>query len=485
MRPARGLARAAALVVGLAAVAASGDELRVDDLSSEAPLPWEERAIGTPLDADDLASLSPEARLEALVTRGEHLFSAKFTTLDGAGRPMATQAIVPTKRRRPIRQAFSRTSGPDANACSSCHNDPMRGGAGDFAVNVFVSEGFESADFDSLDPQFSNERGTNHLFGAGLVELLAREMTRDLEAVRADALRRARETGTEVVAPLETKGVAFGSITAHPDGLVDLGGVRGVDDDLVVRPFSHKGVMTSLRQFSVNALNHHHGIQATERFGTRWTGEDDFDGDGILDEMADGDVAALVAWQATLGPPSRKADLSEPWQEASARGKDGFETFGCVSCHRPTLPLDSLVFRDPGPVEAAGTLRETDVAQPLAYDLALTEWAETLERDDQGRYLVPLFGDLKRHVVTDKQIDAFGNELLAQRFVERAEFMTSELWGVGSTAPYGHRGDMTTLDEVIRAHGGEARAARDAYVAADETLRTDLIAYLKTLVIEE
>ena len=59
---------------------------------------------------------------------------------------------------------------------------PVVGGAGDFAVNVFVSEGFESADFDSIDPQFSNERGTNHMFGAGLVELLAREITADLQS---------------------------------------------------------------------------------------------------------------------------------------------------------------------------------------------------------------------------------------------------------------------------------------------------------------
>ena len=81
----------------------------------------------------------------------------------------------------------------DANACSSCHNEPFAGGAGDFTTNVFVSEGFESADFDSTDPQFSNERGTNSLFGAGLLELLAREMTAELQAERrAACVRRPR-----------------------------------------------------------------------------------------------------------------------------------------------------------------------------------------------------------------------------------------------------------------------------------------------------
>jgi hypothetical protein len=36
---------------------------------------------------------------------------------------------------------------------------------------------------------------------------------------------------------------------------------------LVVRPFHQAGNVISLRQFSNNAFNHHHGIQSTERFG--------------------------------------------------------------------------------------------------------------------------------------------------------------------------------------------------------------------------
>ena len=64
----------------------------------------------------------------------------------------------------------------------------MTGGAGDFTANAFISEGFESADFDTLDPQFSNERGSVSLFGDGLVELLAREMTADLRAERDKAV---------------------------------------------------------------------------------------------------------------------------------------------------------------------------------------------------------------------------------------------------------------------------------------------------------
>ena len=134
------------------------------------------------------------------------------------------------------------------------------GGAGDFSVNVFVSEGFQNTDFDNTDPQFSNERNTNHLFGAGLIELLAREMTTELQALRTQALQKAKQTGTTYSTALTTKGVTFGKLHAHPNGIVDLSEIEGLDQDLIIRPFSQKGVMTSLRQFTINALNHHHGM---------------------------------------------------------------------------------------------------------------------------------------------------------------------------------------------------------------------------------
>ena len=452
--------------------------------TAHAEEPWAERVIGAHIDQSTLSGTLDAEALEALRDAGERLFVGRFTEADGVGRPMATQAIVPTKRKRPPAETFVRSAGLDAGSCAACHNQPVDGGAGDFVTNVFTSEGFESADFDSLDPQFSNERGTNHLMGAGLIELLAREMTVDLQAVRARALKAARESGQPVTQALETKGVNFGSITAGPDGLVDISGIEGVDADLVLRPFSQKGVMTSLRQFTVNALNHHHGMQAVERFGPRWTGEADFDGDGKANEISDGDVSAMVAWQAGLEPPVRMQPQQPAWREAAARGEDVFADLGCGECHIPALPLASLKFADPGPLDMAGTLREGELAEVI-YDLELLAWAASLPRNEKGEVLVPLFGDLKRHVIADQEVATLGNELLAQRFVERNVFMTAELWGVGSTDPYGHRNDITSLDGIIRAHGGEGRAAREAYIAAAERERSDLIAFLKTLVIEQ
>jgi cytochrome c peroxidase len=471
MRRRKGMAALAALAAcsGLASGAFGGS--------------WDERVFTSHLDFSSLANAGPDA-IPALVARGRELFKAKFTTTDGAGRPKATQAIVPTKRKSGVNPAFSRTSGPDSNSCAGCHNDPVLGGSGDFVTDVFVSEGFESAQFDSTDPSFSSERHTIALMGAGLVELLAREMTADLRAERSAAVASARQSGRDANADLVTKGVRFGSLLAHPDGVVDLSAVDGVDADLIVRPFSRKGVFTSLRQFTINAMNIHHGMEAAERYGVRWTGSHDFDESGVPDAVTEGDISALVAYQATLPPPVVKADLPGDWRAAAAEGEKTFQSLGCVSCHMPTLPLKSLTFTDPAPYDMAGTLRSGEVAKGLTIDLSQTPVAKGLRKNEKGEWLIPLFSDLKRHLVVDSLVDALGNELQAQRFVERDVFLTPRLWGAGSTAPYGHRGDFRMLNEIIAAHGGDARFARDAYLALPSPERDTVIAFLRSLVIE-
>lgn len=477
-RASRLAAAAAVVALVLPAPGLAGDMGMGDDV------PWAEKAIHRHVDFTTLEGNLSADQLKALVAAGERLFSARFTSADGLGRPMATQAIIPTRRKHPVDAAFRRTAGMDGNNCQSCHNVPVTGGSADFTGNAFISEGFESFDFDTLDPQFSNERGSVSLFGAGLIDLLAREMTAALRAERDRAVAAARESGKPETVHLSTKGVDFGTLTVMPDGLVDFSGLDGIDSDLTVRPFSQKGVFASLRQFTINAMNIHLGLEAAERFGARWTGTDDFDGDGHPDELSPGDISAVVAFQASLPAPGRMVPEDTAWRDAAKHGEEVFSDLGCAACHKPFLPLDSLTFTDPAPYDTAGTLRTSEVERPAGYDLGMLAWAKALPRNDQGQVLVPLFGDLKRHHIADAEVNALGNELLAQRFVERDVFMTAELWGVGSTAPYGHRNDMTTLDQVIRAHGGEARAARDAYIAAADADRSALVAFLKTLVIE-
>jgi CxxC motif-containing protein (DUF1111 family) len=62
-------------------------------------------------------------------------------------------------------------------------------------------------------------------------------------------------------------------------------------------------------------------------------------------------------------------------------------------------------------------------------------------------------------------------------------FLTENLWGVGSTAPYLHDGRATTLAEAIEAHGGEAASSKAAFLDLSTDAQMDLITFLNNLVL--
>lgn len=444
---------------------------------AEPPVIGDERAV--PVHLTDIALETQP--LEQLLAHGQLLFDAKFTSLDGAGRPAATQAEIPVKRRSGNTPLLFRTAGPEANACNGCHNQPSSGGAGEFVANVFTSEGFSDFEFDSLDAQFSNERGTPHLHGSGLVELLAREITRDLQNIRNAAAATARNSNKAISATLTSKGVNFGKITMLPDGYVDISAIKGVDHDLIVRPFSQKGVFTSLRQFSINAMNAHHGIQSDERWGLQWTDTNDFDEDNKIREITEADMTALVLFQANLSTPLQQLPENQILKNAALDGEHLFTQASCQQCHRQTLTLDSLEFTEPGPYNAAGNLRLSDVEQSSSLPLK----KQGLQKNADGQWLIPVFSDLRRHKIADAEKPHYANEQLSQRFIPRDIFLTARLWGVGSTAPYGHRGDVTTLKEAILHHGGEARESRLAFEAMSPDEQACVIEFLKSLRLQQ
>ncbi len=92
--------------------------------------PWDEHTAAFGQRAEMPVGRLDRSELDALTAQGEKLFSAKFTSLDGVGRPGATQAIDPTRSKHVREQTFIRTAGPDAGSCAACHNEPVAGGAG-------------------------------------------------------------------------------------------------------------------------------------------------------------------------------------------------------------------------------------------------------------------------------------------------------------------------------------------------------------------
>lgn len=427
-------------------------------------------------------------KLKKLRDIGETIFSARWSKLDGQGRPGATGNSNPTHRNPSNDPGFIRTSGTDSTSCADCHNQPAVGGAGGFVSNVFVlAQNLEPAT-DSVSPQFSDERNTLGMNGSGAIELLAREMTADLLSIQAAASTQAKSSGADVSAALTTKGVNFGQIIAHPEGSFDMSGIQGIDPDLIVKPFSQKGVVNSLRVFSVNAFNQHHGMEAVERFGVgeldssgRVIMTNDFDGDGVPDELSIGDITTAVVYQAALNTPGRVVASDPSRRKAAQAGEELFSQIGCSVCHIPTLTLNSPIFSEPNPYNPAGNYRVRDAQRPFTFDLTKDISKPRLESGGNGTAIVHPYTDLKRHVIADAQDPYFANEQLIQNGVPLDQFITRKLWDVGSSAPYGHRGDLTTMTEAIMHHAGEARPQREHFAALSPTEQAEIIEFLKQL----
>ena len=422
--------------------------------------------------------------LEEIVERGQVMFTTSFNTLDGAGRPETTDTSSSNFRpRQDFPRNFNRISGPDANTCVACHSVPIPGGGGDNSNNVFVlADRFPFVNFDmgegdafeehSLD-SIGDERAALSVFGAGLMEMLAREMTVELQSILQQAINEARTAGEPVTMDLIAKGVGFGSITAQPDGTFDTSKVEGVDSDLIIKPFMQKGAIVSLREFVVKALNQHFGMQAVERFGD---GEDP-DADGVTEEITRGDVTALVLFLATFPPPGRVMPTHPEARAAAEHGKELFGTIGCAMCHVPELRLNDPVFSEPNPFNPSGKLQVSEVEHPIIVDLTREGPSPRMKREPDGSVLVPAFTDLKRHDMGD----VLNNEPLEQGGIPTEQWLTRKLWGFANEPPFLHHGRATLISEAIMVHGGEAQKARDSFAALSDDNQAAVVEFLKTL----
>ena len=435
------------------------------------------REVSVPRHLQDGEEFTLSAK--SLVEHGRALFTAVWTSQEGGGRPLTKGTGNPvTDPTSPLLfpRNFNRISAPDANSCAGCHNDPAPGGAGDIVANVFVLAQTLDPVNPSVSGEFSNERNTLGMNGAGLIEMLAREMSAELIATRNAAVEEAKRTGAPATRKLLAKGVSFGLITARPDGSVDTASVAGVNPDLIIRPFHQKGVVVSLREFSNNAFNHHHGMQSVERFGSG-----DPDADGVASELTAGDITAVAVWQAALNIPGQIIPSDPALARAIIRGERTFGRVGCAECHVPELELSSGVYSEPNPFNPVGNLRVQDVLHPFTFDLATDGPLPRPERAPDGRVFVRAFTDLKRHDLCDEELDHYCNEKIVQAGVSTRQFLTRKLWDAGNTAPYGHHGDLTMLTEAIYWHGGEARRSRNGFFALSDHDRAEVIEFLKSL----
>jgi hypothetical protein len=453
---------------------------------------------------------------DRLFEAGRALFHAAFNGLDGVGVAVAPGGIH-VDRFTPLGPR-----GPNSQSCAECHNTPVRA-AGGLAHSSVVDDPKEKG-----IPPF-NVRSATSLFGDGILQLLAQEMTEELQALRDDAAKAATAApGTPVTRELRSKGTNYGSIvaTANAGGKVmfDLSRVSGIDPDLVVRPMGWKGFAPLVRNITLAAAARGMGMFG-EEFVWKQPGGDqhpDIDGDGVTRELSVGDITAITVYTAAQETPmdlQRLATLGyvqAPTNEQVARiqaGRAAFDAIGCASCHTPEMPLANTRFEEPTSrgngyyYDQALAKRNPgyDPKRPFAFDILKDAQPPRAEARPGGGAIIRLFGDLKRHAMGRLLADpagpspSRGADLAPMKYdgkpliVPADQFLTAELWGVANTGPWLHDNRAGTLREAILLHGedkppaqgsptrSEAQEARDAFVARSAADQEAVIAFLCSL----
>ena len=434
-----------------------------------------------PEDRIDQEQIINEAlSLTEIRNAGLKIFATPFNRADGFG-DGAHDLSEPDSRNfthgnRPTLQGngtFLRTNGLDSQSCLECHSFvsnaevPARmgvGGVGGINNSVlFMPDRIDVSDenFDGIAEFNGRLINPPFMFGAGGIELLAREMTYDLQTQKQQALEQ-----PDTLIELITKGVSFGEIVANVSGELDTSRVQGVDADLVVRPFGRKGDKASIREFSINALAFHMGMQAVEAFGGEYADEDN---DGVQNEISIGDLSALSIFVTTMDRPKRTKK-----NKAGRHGARLFHDIGCVDCHKPELTTEGihLYYKLTGSPETP--------FEDTFYSVDLTWPPMNFPTASSGGIKVGLFSDLKRHDMGEGLKESF-SEASDQ---ENREFITPRLWGIADTAPYLHDGRALTLVEAIEWHdsdGSEAAASAQAFSTLEERGKNYLIKFLLTL----
>ncbi|MFO0594426.1 MAG: di-heme oxidoredictase family protein [Myxococcaceae bacterium] len=168
-------------------------------------------------------------------------------------------------------------------------------------------------------------------------------------------------------------------------------------------------------------------------------------------EPTDAELDALTLAVAAVPLPLEDTLEADSLRQRLANGRGFFVKWGCAACHVEALPLSHFTLR-------LSHGRTLDVEASTRAQLGIPTAAVR----------VPLFSDLKPHDV--------GTGTTA----DPGPFVTPPLWGVGTRLTFLHDGRVTTLDDAISAHAGEAAKAAAAWREA-QLERRDLTLFLLTL----
>lgn len=407
------------------------------------------------------------------IRRGRQLFQRKFTRAQGQG-PNEGDGVGDINTDIAIGAGLS-------DSCGGCHSRP-RGSAGS-GGNVVTRP---------------DSRDAPHLFGLGIKEMLADEMTAELRSIRDQAVARAQKSKKSITLPLFTKGVQFGSITGNPDGTYNTSQVTGVDPDLRIKPFNADGSMISIREFVVTALHNEMGLEASSdpdllaaSAGARVVTPSGMVLDGSTDKITpppapdpqngnEIDPALVDHFEFYLLNYFKAGHYQQT--ATTGHGRAIFDKIGCGTCH-----IDNMMINHDRRVADVETVY--DPVNGIFNTLFSTATTMYSTQDDGSGYPVLKLPSGNPFQVKDIYTD-FKRHDLGANFYERnwdgtlqTQFLTRPLWGVGTSGPYGHDGRSINLNDVILRHGGEALTSRNAFAALNPTDQGAVIIFLDSLVL--
>ena len=474
---------AVSLLVGAPALAQLVDRTLAPNTANEGIAKSYEQQVG----AGRGTVMAPDSALFIInrdparaIRRGRQIFQRKFTRVQGQG-PLEGDGGGDINNTLIIGAGLS-------DSCASCHGRPRgsAGAGGDVATRP-------------------DSRDAPHLFGLGLKEMLADEITAELRSTRSQAIAQAQQCHCTVSKNLFGKGISYGRIVAFSNGSVSTSQVRGVDADLRVRPFFHHGGTISIREFLVGAFNAEMGLEApdpdllaasggakvTTPSGMVLDGAKDAieappvnsvthdnDDDGVVNEVP----TSIVDFMEFYLLHYFKAGTGQQSSDSQS-GRFKMQSMGCTSCHVPDLTVNK-------DRRVADVETRYDPAQGNPFNrlfatasLQLTEQDDgsghpTLKKPLNGSFVVRnIFTDFRRHDLGPNFHERDYNGTI------RRQIITTPLWGVANTGPYGHDGRSMNLRDVILRHGGEAQNARDRFASASSSDQRQVIAFLETLVL--
>ena len=322
------------------------------------------------------------------------------------------------------------------NQCSACHTSPAIGGVGGERVLKAT--------------RFDLRTGCNQLVYAG-GENIRRQLTPQARALglAREAPPPGAQTGRFTAPALYGLGfvdaLADGALLARQDpedaNHDGISGRVGRTADGRVGRFGRKADIATLAEFTATALRFEMGlttsrhprdvVQGRPAPSAADTAPDPEVGDSVVGRLSD--------FVRFLAPPGRGLPRAGRTAVAVARGERWFAEIGCAGCHVPALTTG------PSPASAL------------------------------DRRQVDLYSDLLLHDMGPALAD------VCAPGATPSEVRTAPLMGLRFRELLLHDGRVTSLQETIMLHGGEASGARERFTALSAAHQVELIAFLETL----